>query len=196
MTSPMNWKEYFTHLGEKSIISNEIATLFMSISVPVGGGLTEATNRLSCDKGDSVLLFYSKKGNAMTLSHSICDLGNSNISPEANLVTLNGLASKDAISMSFDIDSLFKDFEIQIPKIEDIKAADSKESFEVIKAPIKNAASFKSYPFILIPPFLWKPVIETKDMSLEGLLILISKILEDFKEANKDDEEKNNVEKI
>ena len=92
----------------------------MSASIPIERDLTEMASQLLCDRGDSILLFYSKKTRAMAITCSISNLGNSKLHPETNLVTLNGFSSKDTSPMSFDLDRLFQKFKNQIPTIEDI----------------------------------------------------------------------------
>ena len=150
------WRDYFIELGEKREVSDEITLLFMSISVP-RERVMETISKLSCDQGDSILLFYSKATKSMALSHNVMDLGNSNLFPESQLVSLSGFNSSNAIPMSFDIDSLFEDFTIEVPKIESVKEVKLKEDVQALKVPIKNPRSISSLPFILFPLFCGPP---------------------------------------
>ena len=94
MSKANSWKEFFVELGKSSTLINEIALLLMSISSPIVDDnnevqLIETVSRLSCDKGDSILLAYSKSSESTVLYHNVCDLGNTNLIPDTKLVTMS-----------------------------------------------------------------------------------------------------------
>lgn len=117
----INWKDYFINRSNAITCSNYSAGLYKEVSVP-NADKNNVLSRLSSDKGDSILIYFSKISKSIQLLHSITDLGNNNIDPEPKLVALDGFKSSSAVPILINLDSLFHNIFVHAPNYDKLKS--------------------------------------------------------------------------
>ena len=187
-----NWKDYFINKGTSITCSNYSAELFEDVSCP-NLDKNSILSRLSSDKGDSILIYFSKISKSIHLLHSITDLGNNNIDPESKLVALDGFKNDTSVPVQIDLDSLFIDISVHAPKIERLITITERDELITIEPPRTNPTKFKHLPFVLLPPILWEVFISSEDKSAASLFMNLIPKLKEIEESNKNNEECNEV---
>ena len=187
-----NWKDYFITKSNTINCTNYSAELFKEVSSP-NNDKNGILSRLSSDKGDSILIYFSKISKSIQLLHSITDLGNNNIDPQPKLVALDGFKNNSAVPVQIDLDSLFTDISVHAPKFERLQAIKDADELITIEAPRTNPTKFKHLPFVLLPPFLWELFITNEDKSSSSLLLNLIPKLKEIEELYKDNEDSNQV---
>ena len=187
-----NWKDYFINKSNKITCSNYSAELFKEVSIP-SPDRNGILSRLSSDKGNSILIYFSKISKSIQLLHSVSDLGNNNIDPESKLVALDGFKNDSAVPVQIDLDSLFVDISVHAPKFESLKSIKDADELITIEPPRTNPTQFKHLPFILLPPILWELFISNEDKSASALFMNLIPKLKEIEESNKDNEDTDEV---
>ena len=121
-----SWKAYFSSKSEKLTCTNESADMFRQASIP-NRNRNETIGRLSADRGDSILIYFSKISNSIQILHSITDLGNTNLHPLPKLIALNGIGNAHATPVQIDLESLTTDISIRAPTAERLITTQIKE---------------------------------------------------------------------
>ena len=187
-----NWKDYFITKSNSITCSNYSAELFKEVSSP-NLDRNGILSRLSSNKGDSILIYFSKISKSIQLLHSITDLGNNNIDPESKLVALDGFKNDSAVPVQIDLDSLFVDISVHAPKFERLQAVKDSDELITIEPPRTNPTQFKHLPFVLLPPILWELFISNEDKSAPSLFMNLIPKLKEIEETNKDNENSDEV---
>ena len=190
----MTWMNYFKTKSNNIACSNYSAELFRDVSTP-NLDKNGVLSRLSRDKGDSILIYFSNISKSIQLLHSISDLGNNNINPEPKLVALDGFSSDTAVPVQIDLDSLFNDVSVHVPKFEKLKTIKDAEELITLEAPRSNPDQFKHLPFVLLPPILWNLFTSSENKSASSLFLLLLPRLKEIEDNNKDNEESDEVAK-
>ena len=196
MTTPptlTSWLDYYTIFSKDNVKANANSEDFMDISLPKANP-ADIINDISNDKGDSVLLFFSKDLNEFHTLHSISNLGSTNLRREPLLVALDGFGPK-AFPVIISINSISKDISKHAPTFTRLSTVTEGNRLSTLEAPSQNPQRFKHLQFVLLPPFLWKEVIELKEKTPSNLFQTVSKSIENFIETNKDDEDLNKINK-
>ena len=107
------------------------------------------------------------------------------------VVALDGVSCKKAFPVLLDIDSLLVEKEIKVPCLTRLTAITSTEEFENTISATRNPAKFKTYPFILIPLFLWETTMSSIKKKPADFFIDILICIDDFVDANKEDSDLN-----
>ena len=174
-----NWKDYFVTKSNTLTCTNESAEMFKQAAMPTRS-LNETIGRITADRGNSILIYFSKISNSIQILHSITNLGNNNLNPLQKVIALNGTNDNQATPIQIDIDSLSKDVSIRAPTAESLFEIQNKDDLMTIEAPDQGSDSFKHLPFILLPPFLWEPVLSSESRRPEDLFLKTKKTIQDF----------------
>ena len=147
-------------------------------------------NSLTSDKGDSILMYYSTVSSSIEFIHSISGIGSTNWSRQPVLVALNGFTSTRVILVIIKIESLFDVIKTDAPTLIQLLSIADQELFNLTVAPDLHSQQIHHLPFILLLQFLWKTasLCELKDRSPGSVFIAFSKCIDEFIEANEDDE--------
>ena len=148
---------------------------------------------LSKDKGDSIMLFFCSATKSLKVIHSIMNIGNTSWFTENLVVALDGFNRDRASPVLLDIDSLLVEKEIEVPCLTRLTAITLIEEFEATISATRNPAKFKTYPFILVPPFLWETTISSITKKPADFFIDILICIDDFVDANKEDSDLNSI---
>ena len=98
----------------------------------------------------------------MKVIHSVTNIGGSLTNPGNQVVGLVGMAIK-AVPILISDDSIGVNLDILVPLVEEIKLVRSEADFASLDS--KPSERYLGSSFALLPPFLLKVVIETKDQS-------------------------------
>ena len=182
-----SWLEYYTAFSKNNIKTNANSEAFMDISLPKVHE-ADILKDISNDNGDSILLFFSKDLNEFHTLHSIEDLGSTNLNRKPLLVALDGFGS-NALPVIISTNSISKDISKHAPTFTRLSTISDEDNLSTLEAPTQNPQRFKHLQFILLPPFLWKDIIELDEKSPSKLFQKVSKSIEDFVEHHKEDED-------
>ena len=187
-----NWKTYYTSKSNKFICNNESAELFKQTAMP-NRNTNETIGRLSADRGDSILIYFSKISNSIQILHSIIDLGNNNLHPLPKVIALNGTGENQASPVQIDLESLSTDISIRAPTVERLLAIQTKEDLITIEAPDTGFDSFKHLPFILLPPILWEATLSSTSKKPEDLFLVLKNSIIEYDSINSRSDDKDEV---
>ena len=97
-----SWKAYFITLAIENDKANTACSNYMKVS-EIGKDKIETINRMTNDKGDSLLLYFSNISKTIRVIHSPSSLGNNNLNPETLVVALDGfvLGRTDHVKFAF-----------------------------------------------------------------------------------------------
>ena len=181
-----SWKAYFITLAIENDKANTACSNYMKVS-EIGKDKIETINRMTNDKGDSLLLYFSNISKTIRVIHSPSSLGNNNLNPETLVVALDGF-DDSAIPVIFDPETLFQETSLDAPTLTRLLAVDTADDLTLVEAPTNNATKFESLPFVIIPPFLWETLISETDKSPENIFLATKRRMSTFEEDNKDDD--------
>ena len=187
-----SWKVYYTSKSNKLICNNESANMFKQAAMP-NRNINETIGRLSADRGESILIYFSKISNSIQILHSITDLGNNNIHPLPKVIALNGTGETQATPVQIDLDSISNDISTRAPTTEKLLSIQTKEELITVEAPDTGFESFKHLPFILLPPFLWEPILSSTSKKPEELFLIMKNSIIEFDTINSRSDDKDEV---
>ena len=111
---------------------------------------------------DIVIMMLFLIGKKMILIHSVTNIGDSLTKPGNQVVGLVGMAAK-SVPILISEDSIGANVKILVPLVEEIKLVWSEAAFASLNS--KPREKYLGASFALLPPFLLKVMIETKDHS-------------------------------
>ena len=120
-----SWKAYFTTLAIENDKANTACSNYMKVS-EIGKDKIETINRMTNDKGDSLLLYFSNISKTIRVIHSPSSLGNNNLHPETLVVALDGF-DDSAIPVIFDPETL-----LDAPTLTRLLAVDTADDLTLV----------------------------------------------------------------
>ena len=122
----------------------------------------------------------------MKVINSVTNIGGSLTNPVNQVMELAGIAAK-AVPILISDNSIVTNLDIDVPLVEEIKLVRSKVDFDQLD--FKPSERYLGTSFALLPPFLLKVVIETKDHSPASLFteFMIAMVTFDREKPSQDD---------
>ena len=188
-----SWAEYFTEFSLSNNDINEHTKTFLEFSIPSADQNAKLQN-ITNDKGDSILLYYSRPTKKIQLFHNLSNIGSTTWNPDPVIVALDGQKDK-AIPVLLDNTSLTSEVEIDAPIVSKLTTLAPNEKVSDLEPPTNNPQKFKSLPFIMLPPFIWPTALGLDDKSPDTVFKKISNCIDDFHEMNKDDDKLKTINK-
>ena len=135
---------------------------------------------------DIVVMMLSPIWKKMKLIPNVTNIGGSLTNPGNQVVGLAGMAVK-AVPILISEDSIGANLDIFVPLVEEIKLVRSEADFASLDS--KPSEKYIGASFALLPPFLLKVVIETKDHSPAVLFteFMIAMVTFDRKNSSEDE---------
>jgi hypothetical protein len=172
-THHQQWSDYFSSFNEENLEINQHIDSLLEISTP-SDERNLKIQKLTSDRGDSILMYYSSVSRSIQFIHSVMDIGSTNWSRDPLLVALNGLTRPLAIPVIIEIESLFETETIDTPTFTRLSTISDRESFLALTAPDNHPHQFNHLPFILLPPFLWNIAGKLTDKSPASVFLAFS----------------------
>ena len=151
------WRKYFIMLSDNDTLNENLAALTSSWSVYSSLGPRLA---LFGANPDLVVMMLSPVSKKMKIIHSIKNLGGSLTEPDNQLVGLVGMTAK-AFPILISSNTTGANLDIEVHLVVDIKAIQNDADFSGLV--FKTKENYSGSSFALLPPFLAKVVMETKN---------------------------------
>ena len=157
------WRQYFVTHKDNDVLDQNQSALKSAWSTD-----SSLDSRLALfgANSDIVIMMLSPIGKKMKLIHSVTNIGGSLTNPGNQVVGLVGMAAK-AVPILISEVSISANVDIDVPLVEEIKLVRSEADFASLDS--KPSERYLGASFALLPPFLLKVVIETKDLSSAAL---------------------------
>ena len=151
------WRQYFITHKDNAVLDQNQSALKSAWSTD---STLDSRLALFGANSDIVIMILSPIGKKMKMIHSVKNIGGSLTNPGNQVVELVGMAAK-AVPILFSEDSIGANVDILVPLVEEIKLVRSEADFASLNS--KPSEKYLGASFALLPPFLLKVMIETKD---------------------------------
>ena len=179
-----SWKNYFQTLPQtndlnKNILELSQATLLNDDCTPESM-ITSLTEDV-----DSVIMIIAPITLKVKLLHSTSNLGGTRLRPTNKIVALDGFDCS-AIPVIIHTADLTQELSIQTPSYTRMKEMSTTE--EVMNPSTRNGrTNFRHSPFVILPPFLFNPLVQMDSRDPAELLIACNKLISTFDSTIKED---------
>ena len=183
-----SWVEYYNSLASGSVVNKgkleQMLKIFDSSSSPA------ETKRAMTRNSDLVFLARTGLNKTLGLFHRFDTSGGTLVDPVETCAVILGLNRNNAILVSPDTETLFKDphaTAYSVAKREDIMACTTAEMVSALTD--SDTQSIRARNFIPVPPFLIRPVsiaIEASNGDPKTILLASITAIKEFDELNKD----------
>ena len=159
------WRQYFITHNDDEVLNQNQSALKLAWSID-----SSLDSRLALfgANPDIVVLILSPISKKMKAITSVTNIGGSLTNPGNQVAGLVGMTAK-AVPILIANDSIGANLDIDVPLVEEIKLVRSEVDFDQLD--FRSSESYIGASFALLPPFLSKVVIETKDHSPASLFI-------------------------
>ena len=142
-----------------------------------------------------ILMIYSNASKDMKLIRSIASTGGGFFGEKENIIVgIQGARTGNhtMIPVKFKDENILKELEVKAATTQSIQGLTNDENdLKNLKTPRGRQASFetfKSFPFVILPPMLWTKLIDLKLKSPFKVLKTVLESIESFKNKNENKE--------
>lgn len=130
---------------------------------------------------DTIIMSKSPFTNKMKLFHSIKDLGGTRARASNKIVGMEGFGPQ-ATAVAFDMNTISHSISIDVPSDDTLLGIDSNE--KVVQATEQQNNEFSNANFVVLPPFLSVPYIQSNTRDPATLLVETVSLITTFDNAN------------
>ena len=178
----LTWKEFHLKFAASVNSRNKDSSLILDMSVPEQEQVKSISNLVS--NKVSIVCFFSSPTSSMNFIHSTADLEGGILAQSSKVVALNGFGN-NGFPVIINNSCISKIVDQQVPKLDALIQMESKEAVNGLALEDVDSEILSTHPFMLVPPFLWKTVMELQDRSPSSLLLATLKGISDY--ASSDD---------
>jgi hypothetical protein len=175
ITTATDWKSYYDHLPSKDDLNTQMGSILALC--PFGSDQQTCLKKLRENHGLAILALDGFHD--LNLFHQVHVLGPSIVFPEEKVLTLQG-PGHEANCFKLLQSSLFWDQEIEVPKWNALKSADSVETLQVLTVPESNPPRLHCKNILVLPPLVRDTLLASQDLDPLSLITALSDTFQTF----------------